>query len=359
MRHHALLTAALMLAGVNISVAQETIYQPSSGFESALQSTVPPVAEFPNEPAVEQASGSFTASPDLGVADVPLMEADIAGPMISLDNPDAEVADVFQGITRDDFRFIFPSDVKDRNGNNGGSLQIFELDLGYDIDSNNPTVLAPLDQTTLPFFSYREWTGPGTPELPPNVFRFAFPVAFGAAADKDGGFGFSVTPQFAADMRANMNSDAWMFDIDLYNIMRISEDLHLVYGAFYWDRVDAIVLPHAGFTWTPGPDFYLHMVYPHPEIGACLYESEYTKFWLTMGLAYHVEAYQIKSTVTGGDEMVQMADYRALLGCRLEGEKSTLTFDVGYVFDREMLFRYSDDVFSLESGLMLSGGMTF
>ncbi len=354
----ALCSIGVILSSATILFAEDTVYEPGTFFDTAigLKSSLPQ----PGEEFEQQASGENPIiQPPTPDAPQQLSVESLTGPMISLDPPAKKSSpnSKWLGI-EDEVRFLFPADVNDPSGIQGGQLQIFELDLNRS-EQEQGTVLLPLDQTRNPFFSYREWSGPDNPSLPPNVFRFSFPIAFDTRVEGNGGLGFSVTPQFASDMRANMNSDAWMFDIDLVSHRKITDEVHLVLGAFYWDRVEAIVLPHAGITWSPSNDVYFHLVYPHPEMGICLHRGKDSQFWLTSGLEYHVEAYQINSGITGGNEMVQLADYRALWGFKINGENVSLKMGIGYVFDRELLFRHSDQIYSLDSGLLLTGGLTY
>ncbi len=355
---------SLLLLGIFVSICQvayasdETLYQLDEQFSDAFATplaTTIPVMPHPSSVQLSETVESLGDEPLLLESDLPAQatELDQTRQLESADETHPPL------ISYEMFSYIFPAEINSNQGQSTGNFSIFELDF-YHVSTRSFDDSAPiLSAAHQSWFRYREWTGVRSPDLPPNVYSFAFPFQLGVASVKHSGISFSLTPQFSSDFRANMNSDAWMFDIDLVGTRVINESFTLVSGVFYWDRVDAIVLPHAGFVFRPHEDWQFTMVFPHPTIDWKIYHAGDVSAWLKLGLEYHVESYQIKLAPADRDEQIQLADYRGTLGLFVSSPDIEAFFETGVVFDRRVKFRHDTPGFGISPALMLQCGFSY
>jgi hypothetical protein len=213
-----------------------------------------------------------------------------------------------------------------------------------------------------PFYGVYFTNGPQTPDVPPQLHDAAIKfehirpfndewlalldLTIGEFAD-DHSFGtneaFRITGGGAAVYRP---SDAWKW----------------VLGAQYVDRADAVVLPVAGFIYTPNDDVEYKIVYPVSKISWRLPWSDapgLDERWTYVGAEYGGGAWGVTRTSGAVDEL-DVTEYRVFLGLerKIVGGLSRW-FELGYVFGRQLEYRSTSNEIHLDDTLMVRGGLTY
>lgn len=208
-------------------------------------------------------------------------------------------------------------------------------------------------------FNYRSWTGPSNPHLPSNVFRFAFDLLLVTAVDPVG-IEVAFTPALVTDFDAPVGSDAFNWDGRAALRLQASPELAIMLGVAYWDRVNDIVIPYGGLIWNPSENWRFSLTFPKASIDAFLLNLGATSIWLYGGFEYHVEAYQIDlGSPSGPDEKIQLADFRAVLGMRFDGDKTSALVEGGWVFDRRVKFLHGTPGFDIGTSSIIRIGLLF
>ncbi len=253
--------------------------------------------------------------------------------------------------------YIFGSGTES-NGVDTGDMAVFELDIIKDyVTQGGQGYIWKIS----PEFNYREWNGPGAPNLPPNVFRFATGVELTTPKHGPWTAQLGFKPQIASDFKENLNSDGWMFDADIKLFFQQSQDLTWTVGALYWDRVDQIILPYGGLIWTPNQHWEWRLVFPNPRVDVFVGNWFTGPTWFYAGAEYHVESYQVTIDPTDYQDQIQLEDWRAFVGLRGDNGYLSHFVEVGVVFGREAEFRRQESTadFDTDPGLMLRGGIRF
>jgi hypothetical protein len=241
---------------------------------------------------------------------------------------------------------------------NVGNFEIFEVDMEKEW-------IVPLTQTWVlgvaPQFNYRAWEGPLSPadfaHLPGSVYRFAlnFKLATPQYAGWSAEFGFN--PAIATDLESGLESDGVLFDAYGVAFWQWGPQWTWALGAAYWDRVDDIILPYAGFIYTPNDYWEFRLVFPQPRISFFLGTPFAVPMWAYVGAEYHVEAYQVDVAFTGVTTRVQYEDWRVFGGLRFETGALTSFIEVGGALAREVEFEKAGTDFEVDDGLFARLGL--
>lgn len=213
-----------------------------------------------------------------------------------------------------------------------------------------------------PQFNYRSISGPvgtATTDLPENAYRFGLDMSLQSAVIN----GFSIeagfTPSVGTDFEKSIHSDAYMFDGRLIAHWRWNPQLMWTLGVTYWDRVDEIILPYGGLTWTPNDLWEFRLIFPEPRISVFVGAPWGVPTWLYVRGEYHVEAYEMNPSQLAGQTRVQFSDYRVAGGLRWETGYVTTFVEAGYVFNREVDYdRFGTD-YGVDSGFMGRIGLRY
>ena len=241
-----------------------------------------------------------------------------------------------------------------------GSFGIFEFNSAWRYTTGWPSGLPNLIFSWTPEFNYRSWSGPTTPALPENVFRFASDFELATPGNNPLSMQLGFTPAFVSDLVASPNSDAFNWDGRGVVFLRTSPQLMFALGAAYLKRVDDIVIPYAGVVWTPNDAWELRLLFPKSRISYFLGNALGTAAWAYFGVEYNIEAYQINLVGPDGhDEKIQYRDYRATFGLRGEACGVTGFVEVGWVFAREAEFLHGTPDFDIDTGFIGRLGLRF
>lgn len=233
---------------------------------------------------------------------------------------------------------------------NVGSLEVFELDFEkeYVTPFNYNWIFA-----IAPQFNMRSYEGPrGIPasHLPGSVYRFGLNLKVATPQFNGWSFEAGFNPAVASDLSKSLSSDAWLFDAYGVGFWQWSPQWTWVIGAAYWDRVDDIILPYAGFVWTPDQFWNVTLVFPRPRVDYFIGTPFGVATWVYVGGEYHVEAYEISMSPLPGKTRFQSADVRAFGGLRWEAGKYVAFVEAGGVLAREVDYARFGTDFDVNDG---------
>lgn len=210
-------------------------------------------------------------------------------------------------------------------------------------------------------FSYRNWGGPdGTLQLPSDLFRFGADFELETPASGPFSLSFGITPSINTDFDGDVWGDGFQLDGRGIFLMQLDQFWTLGLGAQYWDRVDDRILPWAGLIYRD--DYWeWQLMYPEAKVSLFLGNEAYWSKWVYVRAEYHVEAYGVNRTYAGvqADDQVEIADYRILLGMKMDAGLYSWFFEGGYVMDRQVEFASAVPGFDLDSGFIGQIGLRY
>jgi hypothetical protein len=219
----------------------------------------------------------------------------------------------------------------------------------------------------LPSFSLHQWSGPrppGTADLP----------ALAYSAFLDSGWQSDPAQILGAELglRVGMFSDFETATSDSLRIqgravgrVRVTPRVTLKGGIIYLDRNRVKMLPAFGVLWQPNPDTRFDLFFPEPKLAHNLATIGTADTWWYVAGYYGGGSWTVKRT-SGTKESIDINDIRLVLGLEWgrndqmrEGRRVGF-FEVGYVFDRELLFKESSvDNLDLQDNFIVRAGIGF
>lgn len=218
-----------------------------------------------------------------------------------------------------------------------------------------------------PGFAFNWFDGPvgdpavaGDPNLPPRVYD----------AYLDAAWYPQPTPAFGMELglRTGVWTDFKYVDDDSVRILgrglgvlRISETVEILAGAVYLDRVRVKLLPAGGFRWRPNEIYDFYAVFPNPKVRKRIQNASAVDWWWYISGEYGGGSWTLEREGKG-DDRIDYNDIRVVLG--VEWETPTFArghLEVGYAFDREILFNDTRDppIFKPDDTVMFRGGIDY
>lgn len=237
-----------------------------------------------------------------------------------------------------------------------GDFNVFEFDAQW-----KRTWMWPWDSafSWSPEFNYRSWSGPGGLPLPGSVYRFASDLQLATSVSGPFSLELGFTPQVASDLSGSSSSDAWMWDARAAMFIRMGPHWTWALGIQYWDRVDDLIIPYAGFVWRPDERWEFTIVLPKPRIDYFIGYTVFGPTWFYGRGEYHVEAYDVELQGLGVRDRTQIGDYRALLGFRNFGPCASGFIEAGWIFNRDIKFETTLPDVGIDSGFITRLGLRF
>jgi hypothetical protein len=141
----------------------------------------------------------------------------------------------------------------------------------------------------------------------------------------------------------------------------ITPNLDVLFGAVYLDRLDVKLLPAGGFYYRPTPEWDMYLVFPNPKVRRFLWAVGNTKWFGYAAGEYGGGSWTVERRGGTLADQIDINDIRVSGG--LEFETQTFIrghFEIGYVFDREVVFNSGDPpTFSPDDTFMVRGGIDF
>jgi hypothetical protein len=238
-----------------------------------------------------------------------------------------------------------------------------------------------------PGFGYHAWSGPfGTwtdgggveqlyPQLPADAYSAFLDIGWRSSPDR--AFGAELGGRIGVYTDFDSLEDEAIRPMGLallrYNL---TPTMALKGGVSYINRADIKLLPAFGVTWTPNPKRKWDIFFPQPKLSSFLTTLGNQDLWWyvageygggvwSVDLAYPDLTTPDPSDLTTGRTLMDINDMRVMIGLELGSPANAsvgqrgLFFEVGYVFNREMVLVVPVQQFSLNDTWMLRGGFTF
>jgi len=197
---------------------------------------------------------------------------------------------------------------------------------------------APLLVT--PGFILHLWDGPqdmAPSELPANAYSayldFAWrPGIIDQRLSADLGIRFGVYSDFNS-----LNTSSIRIQGLGLGVIQLTPTLAVKLGVVYLDRVKVKLLPAGGLLWTPNPQTKFDIFFPQPKLSQYLTDLGNVEVWWYVGGEYGGGSWTVETISPGG---VDINDIRVFGGLEWSHpNKLTGFIEVGYVFDREVVYR--------------------
>jgi hypothetical protein len=198
----------------------------------------------------------------------------------------------------------------------------------------------------------------GGPDLPPRLYDAYLDVAWYPRVSEWLGAELGARTGVWSDFQ-DVNSDSIRLLGRALASVALTPQLDVLFGAVYLDRVDVKLLPAGGFYYRPTPEWDMYIVFPNPKVRRFLTAIGNSKwYWYAAG-EYGGGSWTVERETTS--DRIDINDIRVSGG--LEWETQTLIrghIEVGYVFDREVVFVSGDPPsFKPDDTFMIRGGIDF
>lgn len=215
-----------------------------------------------------------------------------------------------------------------------------------------------------PGFGVHFWGGPSTTptqpaDLPPETYDAYLDLAWQPKVNEWLSFNLGA--------RAGIYSDFHAVDFQSIRIMgrglavvAVTPNVQIAAGVVYIDRLPIKLLPAGGFIWTPNPDTRFEVLFPNPKISHRWTTIGTTDLWCYLAGEYGGGAWTVRRAFTGADDDVGYNDIRVMLGLETFGtSRYRGMFEVGGVFNRQLVYRSGTPQFDPSDTVMLRAGLVY
>ncbi len=239
--------------------------------------------------------------------------------------------------------------------------------LGVNDVETSASFAFPFFKTTSPLvvtpgFGIHFWQGPVTQapdfaDLPPETYD----------AYLDGCWYPHITPWLSAQVGARVGAytDFNTFTTHSIRVMgrglgviTFTPTLQFAVGVVYIDRVQIKLLPAGGIVWTPNPDARYEILFPNPKLARRFTTLGNTDLWLYATGEYGGGSWTFQRI--GGNDQGDYNDIRVAGGIESYGYRGAHAFfEVGYVFNRQIIYRSGSPNFNPSDTIMLRAGLEY
>ena len=256
-------------------------------------------------------------------------------------------------------------------GESGRDLQIHEVDIHTTMVLQN-FAHSPNGLRITPGFIFDFLDGPHIPDVIPDPSGPDLPAQL-YSAYLDAGWRPQLAPQFAADVsfRAGVYSDfntvTWhsiRFTGHGLGVLQVTPTLAIKLGVEYLDRQRVKLLPAGGLLWTPNDKTIFDIYFPRPLLSQYWTAVGNADIWWHIGAEYGGGSWTIDrpdAPMVGVSERTDINDLRIFGGINWKGlNERTGYLEIGYVFDREIIFKVvPEESTNLDDTFMVGGGISF
>lgn len=213
-----------------------------------------------------------------------------------------------------------------------------------------------------PGFAFNFLQGPVEPgaDLPPRLYDAYLDAAwhprFSDWFHADLGFRTGVWTDFE-----EVNSDSVRLLGRGMAVLAFSPRFDLLAGVWYIDRNDVKLLPAGGFHWRPNAEWDAYVVFPNPKIRKRLVNIGTSQWWYYFAGEYGGGRWTVERDGGLADD-IDINDIRVIFGFEWETQTQARGhIEVGYVWDREILYAASRSPVSLklDDTVMVRAGFDF
>ena len=184
----------------------------------------------------------------------------------------------------------------------------------------------------------------------------------------DGGWHPQVTPWLGANLgvRVGAYTDFNTFNTHSIRIMgrglaiiTFTPTLQFAAGVVYIDRNLIKLLPAGGVIWMPNPDARYEFLFPNPKLAHRWRTLGTTDVWFYASGEYGGGAWTVQRA-DGSSDDIDYNDIRVNLGIESFGHSGLHGwFEVGYVFQRQIVYRSATPQFDPSDTIMLRAGLAY
>lgn len=196
----------------------------------------------------------------------------------------------------------------------------------------------------IPSYAQTLWDGPSTPgaDLPGNAFGGFLDLSWETDPAQTFGVELGVRVGVFSAFDA-ISSESIRVPVKALGRLRLTPNSTARLGVYYLDRNKVKLLPAGGILWVPNPDTRWDLFFPEPKLSHYLTTHGTRDVWWYITGYYGGGAWTIED-INGADDRIDINDIRVLVGFEcgrndlLRQGFRTCFFEVGYAFDRELVF---------------------
>lgn len=169
----------------------------------------------------------------------------------------------------------------------------------------------------------------------------------------------SVAPGWYSDFEGDSDDGFRLTGRGIARYDWVPDQLQIVLGVLYLDRLKTEVLPVGGIIWMPNDDLNFELIFPKAKIARRYSWGPGFEHWFYLGGGFGGNTWSI-ARPGGGQRMLDMLDWRLTLGWERKANGGAgIHFEVGYVFERELEFTAPAAEIKLDDTVLLRGGVVF
>lgn len=213
-----------------------------------------------------------------------------------------------------------------------------------------------------PGFSFHFFNGPDADpnrDLPGQVYDL-----FGQFSWRP-----QFTPRWGADLAVSVGAYTDFQYADHTSIrllgralgtFQVNERWQVQAGVVYLDRLQVKILPAGGLIWTPHDDARFEILFPQPKISQRITTYGNAQIWGYIAGEYGGGQWSIEHGDGGPHDVINYNDLRLILGVETFGHGNIRgNFEIGYVFNREIIYRSGVPEYKPDDSFMLRAGLGF
>jgi hypothetical protein len=210
------------------------------------------------------------------------------------------------------------------------------------------------------WFNGHWWEGPSGIALPSQVDQISTDLEFALFGDGPWSGQIAFHPQFVGNYESRIDRNSFNFDGRAIAMFRASPNWSFVGGVAIWNRVDTLIVPHAGAIWTPNDSLEIRALFPKSRVSYFVGKLRNADFWLYGQYEFKSESWQteIESAPEYSDRS-QFTDQRLTVGLRWDTGRYVLYTEAGYVFDRQVKFANATPSFDLRDTSIFTVGLRY
>lgn len=247
------------------------------------------------------------------------------------------------------------------DGGRVGDYGITELETFVTVGLPFPTTDHPLLIT--PGFETRFIDGPIAPDVPGTLYSSYLQFMWLPKLGERWLGIFGIEPGWYGDYETARADYFRLLGRALVRYEFIPDRLQLVLGVLYLDRDDIKILPAGGVIWMPTDDWEFELLYPKPKIAYRLRPAtaggRAVEWWTYWGAEFGGDSWIVQRQ-SGALDKLTLFDIRTYLGIerRTDGG-SSLRFEAGWVFARELEYFSTPGEIDFPASFMLRAGVTY
>ena len=199
-----------------------------------------------------------------------------------------------------------------------------------------------LELTTVdvgPGFAMDFFDRPRGTDVPWDLYRLGFPIAFNLSESESTIVSFAIMPSVQTDFEQTQD-ESFRLPTSIAARRKLTDEFYVTAGVHYYDREDIQVLPIAGLTYKTASVHHA-IVFPHPKLSWRLPDFFGTENWLFVAGRLAGNSWAVERS-SGVQDMFTYSDLRATAGIdfidKCEEGGPSCTLEAGYVFDREVRY---------------------